>query len=184
MRNTLIVGAALLCAAAAPVDPDWPCQQRLVPTLTATTLWSGPAPTADWHTDPAIAALVDQLADRRTDLDTAEAALQKFTTDATPERRAELFTGLVAQSNVERDAAIARLRDISRRLRALADAAGAAATQLNALPPGSPERDDLVNRRVLIIREYDSLNRTVRYGCEIPVDFEARLGRFGKILAP
>jgi hypothetical protein len=184
MRTTPILMAAFLCIAAAPADPDWPCQQRLVPTLTATTLWSGPAPTADWHADPAIAALVDQAADRRTDIDTAEAALQKFATDATPERRAELFTGLVAQSNVERDAAIARLRDISRRLRALADAAGTAGTQLNTLSAGSPEREELVNRRGLIIREYDSLNRTVRYGCEIPVDFEARLGRFGKILAP
>ncbi|MGI4798800.1 MAG: hypothetical protein ACRYG8_33115 [Janthinobacterium lividum] len=185
MRTRFLLIAVGLCAGAAPVDPDWPCQQRLVPTLTATTLWSGPAATTDWRTDPALATLVDHVADRRTDVDAADQALQGFVNSgASPERRAAVFAGLVAQSNVERDIAVARLHDVSRRLRSLADAAGRAATELNALPADSPQRAELTTRRELVIREYDSLNRTVRYSCEIPVDFEARLGRFGKILAP
>src|SRR5712691_6290502 len=50
-------------------DPDWPCQQRLVPKLTAAAYWSGTLDMqgdwsgtldmqGDWHADPEVAELV------------------------------------------------------------------------------------------------------------------------------
>jgi len=49
--------AALNAYSAAPRadDPDWPCQQRLVPKLTAAAYWNGPAleSIGDWRVDPA-----------------------------------------------------------------------------------------------------------------------------------
>ena len=48
-----------LAAHAAPrnVDPDWPCQQALVPKIAAATLWSGPPldNIGDWHATPTVA---------------------------------------------------------------------------------------------------------------------------------
>src|SRR4051812_12032042 len=56
MRTAPFLLACLLATvAAAPADPDWPCVQRLVPTLTAATLWAGPAPKGDWHADKEVA---------------------------------------------------------------------------------------------------------------------------------
>ena len=187
MRRLLLVGALFATVAAAPADPDWPCVQRLVPTLTAATLWSGPAPQRDWHTDPAIAALTEQVASRREKVDDAVAQLERFVaTKPGAEARAEVFAGLVERSNIERGQAIDRLKGVSRRLRALADATGRVTTELNALPPDAPaaQRDEVANRRALMIREYEEILRTLRYACEIPVDFEARLGCFGQVLQP
>jgi hypothetical protein len=186
MRTAPFLLVCLLATvAAAPADPDWPCVQRLVPTLTAATLWAGPAPKGDWHADKEVAALVEQVADRRRPVEDGVAKLEQFVA-AKPgaEARAEVFAGLIDRSNAERSEAIARLRSIARRLRALAGATGRVTTELNALPPDAPavQRDEVVNRRALMIREYEELGRTVRYACEIPVEFEARLGRFAQVL--
>lgn len=179
--------AVLLAAAGPAADRDWPCEQRLVPRLTPATLWAGPVPTKDWRADPAIAALVDQVADRRLPVEDGVAKLQQFVAGKPgPEARAELFTGLVDRSNVERGAAIDRLRNVSRQLRALADAIDRTTSELDAVPEGAPaaQRDEIVNRRALMIRQYDAISRTIRYACEIPVQFEARLGRFARVLQP
>jgi hypothetical protein len=65
------LAAALVAASAhaAPraADPDWPCQQRLVPELTAAAYWRGPPlqGLGDWRADPEIAELVRRLSPRR-----------------------------------------------------------------------------------------------------------------------
>ena len=185
MTRGLLLLACLATVAAAPADPDWPCVQRLVPTLTAATLWPGPAPTADWRADTAVAALVEQVAGRRRPVEDGVARLEQFVaTKPGAEARAEVFAGLVDRSNADRNEAIERLRAIARRLRALAEATGRVTTELNALPPDAPpaQRDEVVSRRTLMIREYEELGRTVRYACEIPVEAEARLGRFAQAL--
>ena len=62
--------AAVVNANSAPPraeDPDWPCQQRLVPELTAAAYWNG-LPLqglGDWRADPEVADLVRRLAPRR-----------------------------------------------------------------------------------------------------------------------
>ena len=186
MRRSVLM-LALACAAAAPADPDWPCVQRLVPTLTAATLWPGPAPQQDWRADPAIAALAAKIADRRTRTEDGVAQLQQFVaTQPGDEARAELFAGLVDRSNVERSAAIDRLRRVSRNLRALAGAVTDATHQMDALPQDAADdqRNEVVSRRALLLRQYDELSRTIRYACDIPVDVEHRLGQFVRVLQP
>ena len=73
MRRFAILLGALTClvsfaVGAAPrnVDPNWPCQQALVPEIAAATVWSGPPVEGigDWHADPAVAALVERAAPR------------------------------------------------------------------------------------------------------------------------
>jgi hypothetical protein len=48
-------------------DPDWPCQQRLVPHLAAAAYWNGPPleSLGDWRAGSEIAGLVRRLALRR-----------------------------------------------------------------------------------------------------------------------
>ena len=65
----LPAAAVLLAILAVPAraaipgqNPDWPCQQRFVPALTAGTFWNGPLPDkADWHADARVAAQVATL---------------------------------------------------------------------------------------------------------------------------
>src|SRR5438105_12975105 len=69
MALGLALAAAVDARSAAPraEDPDWPCQQRLVPKLTAAAYWSGPAleGVGDWRAGPEISGLVRRLAPRR-----------------------------------------------------------------------------------------------------------------------
>jgi len=73
MRPRAILVGALACllplaAGAAPrnANPDWPCQQALVPEIAAATVWAGPPVDGigDWHAEPAVAALVGRAAPR------------------------------------------------------------------------------------------------------------------------
>ncbi|RWK92906.1 MAG: hypothetical protein EOR45_27305, partial [Mesorhizobium sp.] len=55
-------------ARAANTDPDWPCIQRKVPQLSLGQIWNGPElpPAAkDFSKDPAVSALVEEVAARR-----------------------------------------------------------------------------------------------------------------------
>src|SRR6516225_11024540 len=63
-----VLAIALIAADAPHTDnPDWPCQQRLVPKLAAAAYWNGPALEGidDWRADPSVADLVRRLAPRK-----------------------------------------------------------------------------------------------------------------------
>jgi hypothetical protein len=63
-----LVMTVSLPAAAAPRDTaDWPCQQRLMPTLGGGALWTEPSveSAGDWRTELRVAELVGRIAPRR-----------------------------------------------------------------------------------------------------------------------
>jgi hypothetical protein len=180
----LLVSAAGLCAAG-PADPDWPCIQRLVPSLTAETLWPGHGAKSDWRADPVAAALVRSVMARGLAVEDGIAQLQRFAASRPgDEALAEVFAGLVDESNAERGRSVERLREIARHQRALADATARVTSELNALPADAPpaRREEVTSRRALMIRQYEEVQRTIRYSCEIPVEIEGRLGRFAQAL--
>jgi hypothetical protein len=183
--RTALLACAVATSAAAPADPDWPCVQRLVPSLTAGTFWPAPAPMSDWRADPRVAALVQDVTARGRSTEAGVAMLEQFVaTRPGPDVSAQVFAGLVEQINAVRGQAIERLRSINRHQRALADATSRAGAELQALPADAPpaQRGEIVSRRALMLREYEEVQRTIRYSCEIPVDLEARLGRFAQVL--
>lgn len=185
---SLLIAALLLCAAGPPADPDWPCVQRLVPTLTPGTLWAGHDPTGDWRRDPGVVAMVRAVSPRAVPVEAAAERLSAYTsTLPIPERSeklAELFAGLVDETNVQRSGIIDRLRTITRRQRLLADTSSRVSAELAALPADTPatQRSEVAERRVLINREYEEVERTIRYACEAPVAMEAKLGTLARAL--
>lgn len=190
MRRIAWLGVAVLLGAAGPppADPDWPCVQRLVPRLTAGTLWSGHDAGGDWHADPQIAALVGKVAPRSVPTPAAKARVEDFVAGVpAPDRPRVLplvFAGLVDETNAQRSQIIERLRGITRRQRMMTELTSTVTAELRALPPDTPaaQHEEVVNRRALMIREYEEIERTIRYACEVPVQMESKLGTLAQVL--
>src|SRR5687768_5157914 len=87
-----------MAPAQAAFEGDWPCIQRKVGELTAAQMWDGPdLDTAGyWRTDPTIAGLAAELAQRRMPLDEAAARIARFAAEAGRERDVKL-TALFAR---------------------------------------------------------------------------------------
>jgi hypothetical protein len=194
MTLGLALAAAVNARSAPPraEGPDWPCQQLLVPKLTAAAYWSGPAleGLGDWRADPAIADLVRRLAPRR--VSTQEglseiAAFVRSVSNDRPRRLALAFRGLLEETDRERAGLIEQLKEIGRRQHELADLVARLATELNAIPPdaqgeAAAKRSDLQQRHDFTARNFEEIQRTIRYACEAPVALDARLGAWARVL--
>lgn len=197
LRSSLAISLAILTpewgsAASRQADPDWPCPQRLVSTLTAGLFWSGPSVdrAGDWRQEPDVATLVRTVVPRRTTAEQGEALIRDFASALTTDRSRMLtlvFAGLLEETNRHRSDLIDRIKALSRRQRELADMAARAADALRTLPSDTTEqtaerRQDLELRHLYVARAFDEGQRTLRYACEVPVQLEARLGVYARVL--
>ena len=182
---------ALIAAAPRSEDPDWPCQQRLVPRLAAAGYWNGQLNVqGNWQADPEIAELVHHLAPRQ--ITTEEglaviAAFAKTESDDRPNRLALVFRGLLEETDRERADLIDRLKQIGRRQRELAELTAELASELDSIPPNSTgeaaaKRADLQQRHDFTSRNFEEVQRTIRYACEAPVHLDARFGVWARAL--
>ena len=194
MMLGLALAAAVDARSAPPraEDPDWPCQQRFIPNLTAAAYWSGPAleGLADWRADPEIADLVRRLAPRRVSTQQGLSEIAAFVRSVSndrPRRLALVFRGLLEETDRERAGLLEELKEIGRRQRQLADLVARLATELKAIPPddrgeAAAKRIDLQQRHDFTARNFAEIQRTIRYACETPVELDARLGAWARAL--
>ena len=194
----MALGAALLAAVnaySAPPkteDPDWPCQQRLVGKLAAANYWSRPPPDdlGDWRADREVADLVRHLAPRRVTTEEGRSAIAAFARSLSDDRQLRLalaFHGLLEETDRERTSLIEQLKEIGRRQRALADLVARLQTELHSIPPeavgeAAARRVDLQQRHDFTARNFEEVQRTIRYACETPVELDARLGAWAREL--
>ena len=173
-------------------DPNWPCQQRLVPHLSAAAYWNGPPldNIGDWHADPAVADLVRRLAPRRVSTEDGLKEIDAFTRSLTGDRQRRLalaFEGLLEESDRARADLIDKLKEIGRRQRELADLVSRLAAELDAIPANATgeaaaRRIDLQQRHDFTARNFEETQHTIRYACETPVALDARLGAWAHAL--
>ncbi|HWK46289.1 MAG TPA: hypothetical protein VNT30_16330 [Stellaceae bacterium] len=197
--GSLLALSALLFAGIPPAhaaipgqNPDWPCQQRLIPLLTADTFWNGPLPSGqDWRADPRVAAVVSETAPREVPLREGHAKIAAFAKHLKPAERRTLlpvlFIGIVDETNRQRGEIIDRIEELTRRQRELGDRVAQIAAELGAIPPDATgeaagRRAEIVQRRDFVIRGFEETQRTMRYACEVPVELEARLGDYARTL--
>jgi hypothetical protein len=178
-------------AASRSVDPNWPCQQALVPEIAAATIWSGPSTEGigDWHAEPAVAALVGRAAPRGVSAEDGEAAIGDFTRSLGGDRNRLItlaFAGLLDETNRQRTEVIQRIESLAERQRNLADIVARLTAEVDATPEPkgepSPERAELMQRWTFSSRTYTEVQRTMRYACEIPGQLDARLGAYARAL--
>lgn len=189
-----IVAATSRGLAAPRDDADWPCQQRLMPTIGAGSLWTGPAldSAGDWTAEPRVAELVARISPRNVSAEDGVAAIGAFAeslgSDQEKQRLLTLaFAGLLAETNQERGDLIARLKDLGRRQHELADIASHAAEELRSVPAdatgeNAAKRADLQQRFTFVTQAFENTQHTMRYACEAPVRLEARLGRYAQAI--
>ena len=193
LSATVLVGTISARSATPPaIDPDWPCQQRLVPRLAAATYWTGPSldKVGDWHADPQVADLVRRLSPRRVSTEEGLTEIASFARTLSGDRRQRLalaFLGLLDESDRERAGLIEELKEIGRRQRELADLVANLGTELKAIPPDAAGADaarrvDLQQRHDFTARNFEEIQRTIRYACETPVALDARLGTWARAL--
>ena len=144
----------------------------------------------DWQTDPEVAGLVRQLAPRRVTVEEGLAAIAAFAktiSDDRMHRLALVFRGLLVETDSQRADLIERLKQIGGRQRELAELAARLASELNAIPPvaagdAAAKRIDLQERHDFTTRNFEEIQRTIRYACEVPVHLDARLGAWARAL--
>jgi hypothetical protein len=192
LAAALVVAMSAASAQPRSGDPDWPCQQRLVPKLAAAAYWSGPTleGIGDWHADPEIAALVQRLAPRQVSTQEGLSQITSFVqalSQDRPRRIALTFQGLLEETDQGRTALIQRLKEIGRRQRELAELVAELSEELRSIPSeatgdAAVKRVDLQQRRDFTARNFEAIQRTIRYACETPVELDARLGAWARAL--
>jgi hypothetical protein len=191
-----VVGLAILSllpsTAAATSDADWPCQQRLVPALTAGMIWNGPPidDVGDWHADTHVKEFVERVAPREVGAEQGEAAIKAFVEQLGSDKARSItlaFSGLLEETNHQRADTIERIKDLGERQRNLAALIDRLRTELDTMPDAeqdetSPARNDLQQRLTYTSRTYAEVQRTMRYVCEVPKSLDARLGAYARAL--
>jgi len=144
----------------------------------------------DWRADPEVADLVRRLAPRRVSTQEGLSEIAAFSQSLSGDRMHRLaiaFRGLLEETDQERATLIEQLKEIGRRQRELADLVARLATELNSIPPdgqreAATRRIDLQQRHDFTARNFEEIQRTIRYACETPVELDARLGAWARAL--
>ena len=173
-------------------DPNWPCQQRLVPKLAAAAYWRGPEieNLGDWHADSEIASLVQRLTPRRVSTEEGLVEIAAFVQCLSGDRARRLvlaFHGLLEETDRERTGLIEQLKQIGQHQHELADLVARLAAELKSVPSDATAeaaamRVDLQQRQDFTSRNFEEIQRTIRYACETPVALDTRLGAWARAL--
>ncbi|ASY65744.1 hypothetical protein SJ05684_b47620 (plasmid) [Sinorhizobium sojae CCBAU 05684] len=195
-----IIPVALVAAIASPAsaaqgdDPDWPCIQRKVPTLSLGQIWAGselPDAAADWSKDAAIAALVTELAARRVPLAQAQQKIREYA-ESLPDgerkpRMHMLVQGLFDLLNRERSQIIAGIARYAHKQRDMAQFLRQEASAVDALrdkADADPNELELRNNRLAFqTRIFQERARSLSYVCEVPTLLEQRLFALAKTIS-
>jgi DNA polymerase III alpha subunit len=202
MRRLVIASLAIVATVTAahaidPRHPDWPCQQIMVPSLSAAAFWTG-APIDDigeaWQKDDAVNDLVQRLAARRTPIEEAEKSATDFVAHAQTDKQqkaALLFAGLFATLNGERSEVMDGIERFAKRQQELRTQIQAEITQMrqkqDTAQTNGTSLDDAASTKLgeqiaWDTRVYDERRHTISYVCEVPANIERRLGTLARAI--
>jgi hypothetical protein len=169
------------------VEPEWPCVQRKVMTLTAAQMWDGPDVEAltGWQDDPDLGRLIKALVSRANPMEKATESLAQWAAaqpeSARDEKLKLLFAGVLKTINDDRAVVLAGLERFQRRQRQLAERIqeqGAALGALRAKAAADEKARAALtaaeDRYKWDTRFFAERQESLPLACEIPVQIEQR----------
>jgi hypothetical protein len=174
-------------------DPDWPCEQALVPQVSAAVVWDGPPVEGiAWRDVPQVAALVAQIApsapgDRATEATIAAFAGSLSQTDR--ERMLTLaFAGVLDVLNRDRATLIDGIKRYAQDQSRRAETLGEELDKMVQLEKDDSEsaaqaRQELKQRLTLEERAFDERERSIQFLCTRPVAVERRIGLLARTIS-
>jgi hypothetical protein len=193
----MIAACMALCGArafaAGATNPDWPCVQRKVTTLTAAQMWDGPAVDylTQWHDNETTKKLIAVLASRRVPLEQATAAVAQFAAAQPPEKRDDalklLFAGLLSTVNSDRAVVMSGIERFQQRQKARAAEIERQGVEIRHLKERAandekarPELAAAEEKYNWDVRVFSERQQSLPLACEIPVLIEQRLFELGR----
>lgn len=171
-------------------DPDWPCQQILVPELSGGQMWSGPSldglPPAP--NEEKFWAVVRKLIDKDVPIETAGGEVDIFLASAPGERQqmvGMLFVASLDEINHARSKMIDGLKRYGRNQRALAKQVSEenrALQQLQGTGGAADQVAQLQAARDWDTRLFTDRQKTGRNLCDQPVQLEQRAFAIARLL--
>jgi hypothetical protein len=198
LRSVAIVFGLLLTmpghvAARDMSNPNWPCVQRKIPTLTSTQVWDGPAVenVKGWEGDPGVRDVVLALSDRRVPIDLAEARLAEYAKAETNESRAAhltlVFAGVFDKLHTLRNSV---MRGLERYLIAQQERAAELERQgeeiahlkveASSSEAAKAKLDAALEKFGWAQKIFEERQEALTFACELPVRIDARIFALGK----
>src|SRR5215831_1088683 len=184
-------GPSALAAEAA--NPDWPCIQRKVATLTSAQMWDGPAvdDLTAWRDNEEMGKLIAVLVSRRVPLEQAAASITQFAAAQPQDKRDEalklLFAGLLSTFNTDRATVMNGIERFQRRQKARAAEIERQDAELRQLKERATTdekaRTELAtaeDKHNWDIRVFTERQQSLPLACEVPVIIEQRLFELGR----
>ena len=179
-------------AASPEPGSTWPCVQRKVAELSLNSIWQRgdlPDNARRLAADPAVQALAEKLAARRTTMDEAKADITAFANKAGADRDGilqGLFLALFDRMKGERSQVMARIERYGRHQIDLAAKVKAEQQELDRMR-SDPKADQakLANandQHVWNLRVFDERQKSLSFVCEVPTVIERRLFALARII--
>lgn len=187
---TVVLSGVLVAVAAngappGPRDPDWPCQQIKVPSLSLASVWAGPGldlRKTDWQRDQSVSDLVEAISQRRMPLQQAQDKIRDFAQQSGAQRQERLLAlmgGLFNVLDAQRAAVIAGLDRLGARQKQLAANIRSDNEKLQKmLADSAADAGDVNQMTQRIAWEAEVLQdrrQAVSYACDVPAKIEQRL---------
>lgn len=193
--------ALLLSASAAAAqprpNPDWPCVQRKVETLSPGQFWTGPdiASAGDWGDDSDAAVLAQKIASRRTELSQVDPLLDAYVAKLGSDKEAKdkalthVYAGVFEVINGERNKVMGGIARYAQGQRRMAERIRDEADKISEVKDAPSHGDvtelpkdqtDLESKFAWDRRIFQERSQSLTYVCEVPQLLEQRLGEIAK----
>ena len=195
LAATLVAMMAAQVGAQETMDPDWPCIQVLVPTISSAVVWDGPSIEgleARWRDQVGVARLVGRVTQRHVDADQAEQEIDAFAqSQPTTDRNAALtavFIGSWEILNEKRQHMIEGIKEFTRQQNARANRIENMLLELEVIssessPASGAKMAKFRQDLVLEVRIFEDREKSIVYLCELPVKIEGKIGALARAIS-
>jgi hypothetical protein len=192
----VLVLSMMLAAPALAASPEpgstWPCVQRKVAELSLNSIWQrGDLPDSARRlaNDPAVQALAEKLAARRTPMEEANADIKAFAREAGANRDGllqGLFLALFERMKGERSEVMVGIERYGRHQLDLAAKVKAEQQELDRMR-NDPKADQAKlasanDQHVWNLRVFDERQKSLSFVCEVPTIIERRLFALARLI--